>query len=88
MPALRLFSSPVHHSGAGEKIGESGGMSLDRVPVFSRRRLLQGSSHRTDGVETVSSSIPFHAMTGDMNLCQVILLQRGLKHLHVTSTIL
>jgi hypothetical protein len=36
--------------------------------------LLQGSSHRTDGVEAVSSPIPFHAMTGDMNLRQVILL--------------
>jgi hypothetical protein len=88
VPVAVQFSSPIHHSNAGEKVEEFGGMSSDRVSVSSCRGLLQGRSHHTDGVEPVPSSVSLHAMTDDMNLCQVILLQRGFDCLYVTSTIL
>ena len=88
VPVSVSFLFPIHHRDAGEKVDEFGGMSSDRAPVFSCRRLFQGVSHHTDGVEPVSSSVPLHAMTDDMDLCQVILLQRGFESLHVTSTIL
>jgi hypothetical protein len=82
------YSSPIHHSDSGEKVDEFGSMSLNRVPVFSCRSLLQGRSYRTDGIEPVSSSIPLHAMTDHTNRRQIILLQRGFECLHVTLTIL
>jgi hypothetical protein len=74
---LLRYSSPVHHRNTGKKVDEFGGMSSDRVPVFSCCRLLYGGPHHTDGIEPVSSTVPLHAMTDDMNLCQIIFLQRG-----------
>jgi len=40
VPRASLLLSSVHHRNTGKKVDEFGGMSSDRVPVFSCCRLL------------------------------------------------